>query len=161
MRRTLVVFVWLASLVSAAVVIVPALLLQPFKPQTVAAVAAAYRLRDLSPLLTAVVAGLVLVAAAARFRRARLFGKVGYVLAVGITAGAAWLARQNHFEWMFNPLKNPAYASVDEAQGFVDPSDMLIAVSVPGDAVAYPVRQMAYHHLVNDQIGGLPVVSTY
>jgi hypothetical protein len=32
---------------------------------------------------------------------------------------------------------------------------------VNGDAVAYPVRQMAYHHLLNDAVGGVPVVSTY
>jgi hypothetical protein len=38
---------------------------------------------------------------------------------------------------------------------------MVIAVEIAGDAVAYPVRQMAYHHLVNDVVGGRPVVSTY
>jgi hypothetical protein len=27
--------------------------------------------------------------------------------------------------------------------------------------VAWPVRQMAYHHLVQDTVGGVPVVSTY
>ena len=36
-----------------------------------------------------------------------------------------------------------------------------MAVEAEGDAVAYPVRQMAYHHLVNDDVGTLPVVSTY
>jgi hypothetical protein len=62
---------------------------------------------------------------------------------------------------MFNPLRNPAFASTTEAASFVDPADMLIAVELQGDAVAYPVRQMAYHHVVNDQVGGTPVVSTY
>ena len=33
---------------------------------------------------------------------------------------------------------------------------MVIAVELRGDAVAYPVRQMAYHHVVNDQVGGVP-----
>jgi len=27
--------------------------------------------------------------------------------------------------------------------------------------VAWPVRQMAYHHIVEDKVGGVPVVSTY
>ena len=29
--------------------------------------------------------------------------------------GGAWFARQNHFEWMFNPLTQPEY--VDAAEG--------------------------------------------
>ena len=44
---------------------------------------------------------------------------------------------------------------------FVSGADMVVAVEAEGDAVAYPVRQMAYHHLVNDDVGTLPVVSTY
>jgi uncharacterized protein DUF3179 len=34
-------------------------------------------------------------------------------------------------------------------------------VEIAGDAVAWPVRQMAYHHIVQDEVGGVPVVSTY
>jgi hypothetical protein len=73
---------------------------------------------------------------------------------------SAWFARQNHFEWMFAPLRDPAYAKAAEAE-FVDGRDMMIAVEIGHDAVAYPVRQMAYHHLVNDVVGNEPVVSTY
>jgi hypothetical protein len=62
---------------------------------------------------------------------------------------------------MFGPLTRPEYARVSEASSFVEEADMLIAVAMNGDAVAYPVRQMAYHHVVNDQVGGVPVVSTY
>ena len=61
---------------------------------------------------------------------------------------------------MFAPLKNAEYARAREAT-FVDDADMVIAVELNGDAVAYPIRQMAYHHVVNDEVGGIPVVSTY
>ena len=44
---------------------------------------------------------------------------------------------------------------------FVDPNDLVLAVSADGDAAAYPIRQMAYHHLVNDRIGRTPAVVTY
>jgi L-asparagine transporter-like permease len=37
----------------------------------------------------------------------------------------------------------------------------VMAVEVNNDVVAYPVRQLAYHHVVEDTVGGLPVVSTY
>ncbi len=102
----------------------------------------------------------MLGAAVAWPRRSRS-ARLALGLSLVVAGGAAWLARQNHFEWMFNPLKNPAYASGAEAAAFVDPADMVIAVELRGDAVAYPVRQMAYHHVVNDQVGGVPIVSTY
>ena len=38
---------------------------------------------------------------------------------------------------------------------------MVLAVDTGADAVAYPVRQLAYHHLVADAVGGTPVVATY
>ena len=44
---------------------------------------------------------------------------------------------------------------------FVEPDDLVLAVRVGDDAAAYPIRQMAYHHLVNDRIGRTPAVVTY
>ncbi len=40
-------------------------------------------------------------------------------------------------------------------------TDMVLAVEINGEAVAYPVRLMAYHHLVHDVVGGTPIVATY
>lgn len=71
-----------------------------------------------------------------------------------------WFARQNHFEWMFNPLPNAAYAKVSEVN-FVNDGDMVLAVEINGEAVAYPVRQMGYHHVINDVVGGKPITATY
>jgi hypothetical protein len=82
------------------------------------------------------------------------------VLAIVAGASAAWLSHQNHFEWMFAPLPSAEYARARDVT-FVDDADMVVAVEVRGDAVAYPVRQMAYHHVLNDQVGQLLVVSTY
>ena len=71
-----------------------------------------------------------------------------------------WFARQNHFEWMFNPLPHSSYAKVTDAS-FVSDSDMVLAVTINGESAAYPVRLMAYHHVVQDQVGGTPIVATY
>jgi hypothetical protein len=161
MRKILLLACGLFALGAAAVVLVPGVVLRPFSPQTPRALALAYRLREAAPVAAPALAVLALALAGASFRRARWWLRAGLATAVAVALGAAWLARQNHFEWMFNPLPDPAYASVAEAAAFVDPADMLIAVEKNGDAVAYPVRQMAYHHLVNDQVGGVPVVSTY
>src|SRR5262249_25585677 len=82
------------------------------------------------------------------------------VVFVGLAGLAAWFARENHFEGMFHPLPSPAYARARAAR-FVSDDGMVSAVRLDGDAVGYPVRQMAYHHVVNDVVGGEPVVSTY
>jgi Protein of unknown function (DUF3179) len=161
MKRILLPALWAVALLSATVVLVPVFLLKPFSPQTARAVAIAYNLREAAPIVSLVCAALVLGGATLAWRGRRIWARLALAMAVVASGGAAWLARQNHFEWMFNPLKNPAYASVAEAAAFVDPADMLIAVELRGDAVGYPVRQMAYHHVVNDQVGGVPIVSTY
>ena len=37
----------------------------------------------------------------------------------------------------------------------------MLAVERNGEAAAYPVRQVAYHHIVQDVVGGVPVAVTY
>ena len=61
---------------------------------------------------------------------------------------------------MFHPLANATYAKISDA-GFVADTDIVMAVESNGEAAAYPVRQMAYHHLVQDVVGGTPIVATY
>jgi hypothetical protein len=34
-------------------------------------------------------------------------------------------------------------------------------VRVAGIARAYPIRSISYHHVVNDTVGGVPIVATY
>ena len=61
---------------------------------------------------------------------------------------------------MFNPLDSPRYVDAAKAT-FVKPDDVVMAVEIGGEAVAYPVRQIGYHHVVNDVIGRKPIVATY
>jgi hypothetical protein len=151
----------LVSLFTVSVVIVPVLLLRPFSPQTPAMVATAFALRTISPWLAP--SGFALSTVLGAFylrRRPHRPQLAAAVLAVTTAGGAAWLSFQNHFEWMFAPLPSAEYARAHDTT-FVNDADMVVAVEVGDDAVAYPVRQMAYHHLLNDEVGGLSVVSTY
>jgi hypothetical protein len=151
----------LATLLTLAVVLVPAVLLRPFSPQTPAMVATAFALRTVSPWLAPAGAAIVLALAWATLRRQRAWPRVvGAACAVALAGGAAWLSRQNHFEWMFAPLPDPRYARARDTT-LVGAADMVVAVEANGDAVAYPVRVMGYHHVLNDTVGGVPVVSTY
>jgi len=38
---------------------------------------------------------------------------------------------------------------------------MVMAIRFGGDARAYPISQMAYHHVLNDVVGDVPVAVTY
>ena len=44
---------------------------------------------------------------------------------------------------------------------FINDDDRVLSVTIGGESVAYPVRLMAYHHLVEDTVGGTPIVATY
>ncbi len=149
------------ALVSLASVAVPVFLIRPFAPQTPSSMALAFALRRWAPLVT------LLALAVALFLAVRLWNPGGRPLArsvaglsVLLIGVSAWAARQNHFEWMFAPLPGPGFVRASEA-GFVAPGDMVMAVALRGDPVAYPVRQLAYHHLVQDSVGGVPLVATY
>jgi hypothetical protein len=60
---------------------------------------------------------------------------------------------------MFHPFGTPRYVSIQEAK--LDPNDMVIAVNLGGESRAYPIREMGYHHIVNDRLHQLPIVVTY
>ena len=92
--------------------------------------------------------------------RGRWWSRIVLVILLLPVLGATWLARQNHFEWMFNPLPNPAYAKAAEVK-FVSDDDRVMAVTIGGESVAYPIRLMGYHHLIGDTVGGVPIVATY
>jgi hypothetical protein len=156
---------WLALillvLVALAFVAAPVLLIQPFRPQTARALEVGYELRRFAPWVTlaAALAALALAASLWRDRR-RWWSKALVFVLLAPVAASAWLARQNIFEWMFRPLAGAAYARADEA-GYVNDGDMVLAVERNGERAAYPVRLLAYHHVVADTVGGVPVAATY
>ena len=143
---------------AAAIVILPAYILNPFAPETERGLTVAYTAKRYAPVVT-----LVLIAAGLWLATKlwnRWWRKTLVVFALLLLVAAAWLSYQNHFEWMFNPLSDSAYAAANEAS-FVEADDMVLAVAVNGEAAAYPVRLLAYHHIVHDVVGGVPIVVTY
>jgi len=157
--------VWLILLgivfLVAAIVLVPVWLIQPFAAQTARYVEISFLLKSWSPLLTGISALAAVVSAIYIWTNSkRRFVKAFLLVPLLLVFVFAWLARQNHFEWMFNPLAEANYARVAETD-FVADDDMVLAVNISGEAVAYPVRQMAYHHVVADVVGGTPITATY
>jgi len=60
---------------------------------------------------------------------------------------------------MFYQPKNKILATV--AENKVDSTKLIIGVSMNGEAKAYPIEIIGYHHQVQDTIGGSPVMVTY
>ena len=160
-RRLAGLALLLTVVVAFGLVLTPAWLIQPFRPQTESSLAVSYALRRWSPIATLLCLALAVLLCAWLWRGARRVWRKGVlVIAFALVCAATWFARQNHFEWMFHPVADPAYARAAAAD-FVNDADMVLAVKLNGEATAYPVRLMAYHHLVADTVGGTPLVATY
>jgi len=159
-RRVAAAFIVLSTLAVIAIVLVPVFLIMPFRPQSPRSLEISYLMRRWSPSLTLIISVISLGLLIWFWRGARWWRKGLLAIALVLTFALTWLARQNHFEWMFNPLPNANYAKASEVN-FISDDDRVMAINTGGEAVAYPIRLMAYHHVVSDTVGGIHVVATY
>jgi len=60
----------------------------------------------------------------------------------------------------FVPLDNPAFIKGHEAS-FLDDEELILGYVSEGEARAYPVKMMRFHHIANDTVEGEPVLITY
>ncbi len=60
----------------------------------------------------------------------------------------------------FTVLDDPAVIPGTQAT-WLAPEELILGVTVGDEARAYPISQMAYHHIANDQINGEPYLVTY
>lgn len=61
----------------------------------------------------------------------------------------------------FVPLDNPVFVSANNAPARVTPESFVLGLEWNGEVRAYPLDIMWWHHIVNDTIGGDPVLVTY
>ena len=59
------------------------------------------------------------------------------------------------------PLEFPTQIFPEEAAEWINDTDVVVGVEIDGDARAYPIRIIAWHEMVNDTIGGVPVSLAY
>ena len=160
LRRALPWLLLPVVLASGLSVALQFVLIHPFRPQTPRGLSLGAFLRDCAPILSVAVLALVLVSAAWAWRGARLRRRIAFVI-LGLAAAAVVpIARVDVFQKMFAPVADPAFVAAADAD-FVQDSDMVLAVGSGADAVAYPVRLLAYHHVVHDTVGGRAIVATY
>ncbi len=156
---------WLILLIitvaTIAIVFTPVWLIQPFAAQTERQVEISYLLKSWSPILTIVFSLAAIGLSFFIWRNAtRWYKTIPLIIPLLVIFVFTWFARQNHFEWMFAPLESAKFARVSETD-FVKDDEMVLAVKIGDDAVAFPVRQMAYHHIAQETIGGTPITATY
>jgi thiol:disulfide interchange protein len=160
MRRWLLLLLIVAAAV--AFVVVPVYLIWPFRPQTERGLAVGYEVRRFAPWATVALAVAALLVVARMWRASRRWWAKALMILLLLPVGATvWASRVNIFDEVgFKPLASPAYARPGEVD-YISDEDMVLAVGHGGERVAYPVRLLAYHHLVADTVGGEPVVATY
>ena len=149
----------LVVLVGMGLFFVPFLIIRPFRYQSPEALSWAMAVRQVAPLWTLVAAILALLLALLLWYGSSKPKKILLLLGVCLAGASATMARLNYFEWMFHHLRTPGFEEAGSSK--LDPAEMVLAVRFGEDARAYPISEMAYHHVVNDAVGGVPIAVTY
>jgi hypothetical protein len=159
-QRGYVWFLFLASAVAGiGLFFVPAFIIRPFTHQTPTGLALAMALRQRAPWGTLVAAVVCLVLALVLWGIVTKGRKIVLASVMVLVAFSAVMARLNYFEWMFHPVDSAQFESASVSK--LDKGEMILALRFGSDARAYPIREMAYHHVLNDVVGGVPVAVTY
>ena len=138
----------------------PIYVIRPFRYQGPRELAAALAILRFRPGVEMICAVSALLAGILYWRaQPKLLRRIGALLAVAVVCLFAGLSRVNVYEIMFHPMGRPSFVSTSETK--LDGAEMVMAVNLGGEARAYPIRSVSYHHIVNDVVGGVPIVATY
>ena len=58
-------------------------------------------------------------------------------------------------------IDQPRFESIEDARGWMAGTGPVIALEIDGDARAYPLSILTWHEIVNDTVGGEPVIVTF
>ena len=59
------------------------------------------------------------------------------------------------------PLDNPRFVTPAQADQWLEDQEPVIAFELNGEAKAYPLQILTWHEIVNDTVGGVPVIATF
>ena len=62
---------------------------------------------------------------------------------------------------LIEPIYEPAYHDAASAAQWLEEADRVIGIEVDGQAYAYPTRTLNFREIVNEVLGGTPLVITY
>jgi hypothetical protein len=159
LRRLLWTLFFVSALTAIAFFFIPAFIIRPFRHQGPRALLLAMALRQRAPMETLLAGLACFLFAFVLWRTVGLWRKGLLVLSLLVVTSSAVMARLNYFEWMFHPIAGAQFVAQSESK--LDPKEMILAVRFGSDDRAYPISQMAYHHVLNDVVAGVPIAVTY
>lgn len=137
----------------------PLYVIRPFRAQAPRELALALLARRWGPAAAVAAAVLAAFAVVLLWSGSRRWMRACAAAAATVTVLFAALSHVNVYELMFHRIDSPATIPASAAK--LESGDMVLAISISGNARAYPIRAMGYHHIVNDWVGNAPVVATY
>lgn len=159
--RWLLVVILLACLVASLFAVgYPIYVIRPFRAQGARELAMALVVSRYRGIVT-VIAALAALAALVGYWKVqpRKWRRVLPTLGAVLTCGLAFLARINVYELMFHPNMRASFVAA--ARSKLGANEKVLAVVINGQARAYPVRDISYHHIINDEVGKVAIVATY
>lgn len=107
-------------------------------------------------LLLAIIAYPIIIT----FRKSRVWKKISLGIIIALYAVVFYFFNFRFLaEKMFYQPRNKAFANTTHNK--IDGDKLVIAVELNGEAKAYPIEIIGYHHQVADTVGGIPVMVTY
>ncbi len=154
-------FILLACLaVSLVCVVYPIYVIRPFRAQGARELAIALVVSRYRAIVTGTSAVAALAALAGYWKvQPRKWRRVLLALGAVFVCVLAVLARINVFELMFHPNVHASFIAA--AGSKLGANEKVLAVVINGRARAYPVRDISYHHIINDEVGRVAIVATY
>jgi len=134
--------------------------IRPFRAQDPRELLLALSIIRWRPIVGLACAGIGITLAVLLWRRAHR-RVPRFLIAAGAVSlgGLVLLGRVNVYELMFHPNERPYFTGAGETK--LDQDEKLLAVRVNGEARAYPIRAISYHHVINDEVGKRAIVATY
>jgi hypothetical protein len=158
-NRALWLLLGVSTIVSLSLFLVPAFVIRPFRHQSQRALDLAIAVKGMAPALTIALLAIVLALSWRLWRGLSKELRAGVITAVLLSTASAVMVRQNYFEWMFHPIAGAGFVSAADTR--LGDKEMVMAVKVGQQSRAYPIVQMAYHHVLNDTVAREPIVVTY
>jgi len=159
-RRTSILALLACLALSLVCVAYPVYVIRPFRSQGARELMIALMVMRFRLAATIISAAVAVTALAVYWRRqpARWPRALATAAAVLVCVLAA-LARVNIYELMFHPDTHPSFRAASQMK--LDNDERVIAVRIGDMARAYPVRDIAYHHVINDVLDQAAIVATY
>ncbi len=158
-------FVTIAAVVTLGAVATAEKWMSPMVAQTSESLAWNYHFDAWAPRwsLLLLVLGVISMVAVWRYRAApwKPLSYLGSASCLLLLVGAVWVTHVYRVEVMlFKPLSQIEHVPIAEVE-YVASDGPVMGIEINGEARAYPVKVMAYHHIANDVVANQPIVATY